>query len=406
MLSSLYVAAAMPPDVEVAIVDEEIEALDFDMDADLVGISFMTFNAPRAYEIADRFRAKGKTVVVGGYHPSLLPDEAQRHADCVCVGEAEGVVPQMIADFRRGALKPRYVSGPVSLAGLPVPDRSLIRTGRYAPVDAVQATRGCPNTCSFCSITSFFHHRFRTRPVDEVVAELGSLGRHLLFMDDNLTANRAYGLELFRRMAPLGKTWFSQCSIRIAYDDELLAAAAASGCRGLFIGLESLSQENLAGWTKKTNKASDYEWAIRRIHERGIGVIPGIVLGYDSDTTATFEETLEFLLRTNVDALQATILTPFPGTPLFAEMEGQGRITDRDWSHYDFRHVVFEPKRMSAAELQAGHDRVLSEFYSWRNSARRFVRETSYLPLGLIAKAAIPLNVGYRTRLTADGTMH
>jgi radical SAM superfamily enzyme YgiQ (UPF0313 family) len=207
-------------------------------------------------------------------------------------------------------------------------------------------------------------------------------------------------------MAPLGKTWFSQCSIRIAYDDELLAAAAASGCRGLFIGLESLSQENLAGWTKKTNKASDYEWAIRRIHERGIGVIPGIVLGYDSDTTATFEETLEFLLRTNVDALQATILTPFPGTPLFAEMEGQGRITDRDWSHYDFRHVVFEPKRMSAAELQAGHDRVLSEFYSWRNSARRFVRETSYLPLGLIAKAAIPLNVGYRTRLTADGTMH
>jgi radical SAM superfamily enzyme YgiQ (UPF0313 family) len=406
MLSSLYVAAALPPDVTPTIVDEEIEALDFEADADLVGISFMTFNAPRAYEIADRFRAAAKTVVVGGYHPSLLPDEAQRHADCVCIGEAEGTVARMIADFRRGALKPRYVSGPVSLAGLPIPDRSLIRAGRYAPVDAVQATRGCPNKCSFCSITSFFHHRFRVRPVDEVIAELRTLGKHLLFMDDNLTANRAYALALFERMAPLGKVWFSQCSIRIAYDDTLLDAAAASGCRGLFIGLESLSQDNLAGWKKKANRAADYEWAIRRIHERGIGVIPGIVLGYDGDTPATFDRTLEFLLRTNVDALQATILTPFPGTPLFDEMDGQGRITDRDWSHYDFRHVVFAPKEMSAAELQAGHDRVLTEFYSWKNSARRFVREMSYLPLGLIAKAAIPLNVGYRTRLTADGTMH
>jgi radical SAM superfamily enzyme YgiQ (UPF0313 family) len=312
----------------------------------------------------------------------------------------------MIADFRRGELEPRYVSAPVSLAGLPIPDRSLIRGTCYAPVDAVQATRGCPNTCSFCSITSFFHHRFRTRPVDEVIAELRPLRSHLLFMDDNLTANRGYALELFERMAPLGKTWFSQCSIRIAYDDRLLEAAAASGCRGLFIGLESLSQQNLASWRKKTNNASEYEWAIRRIHEHGIGVIPGIVLGYDGDTTATFDRTLDFLLRTNVDALQATILTPFPGTPLFDEMEGQGRITDRDWAHYDFRHVVFEPKRMSGRELQAGHDHVLTEFYSWKNSARRFVREMSYLPPGLMAKAAIPLNVGYRTRLTADGTMH
>jgi len=406
MLSSLYVAAALPSDVQVTIVDEEIEAIDFDAGADLIGISFMTFNAPRAYEIADRLRAAGKTVVVGGYHPSLLPDEAQRHADCVCVGEAEGTVPQMIADFRRGALKPRYTSGPVSLAGLPIPDRSLIRGARYAPVDAVQATRGCPNTCSFCSITSFFHHRFRTRPVDEVIAELRTLGSHLLFMDDNLTATRTYALQLFERMAPLGKTWFSQCSIRIAYDNRLLEAAAASGCRGLFIGLESLSQQNLASWGKKTNNSSEYEWAIRRIHEHGIGVIPGIVLGYDGDTTATFDQTLDFLLRTNVDALQATVLTPFPGTPLFDEMAGQGRIIDRDWAHYDFRHVVFEPKRISARELQAGHDYVLTEFYSWANSARRFLREMSYLPLGLIAKAAIPLNIGYRTRLTADGTMH
>lgn len=405
MLSSLYVAAALPPGVTAQIVDEEVDVLDFDTDADLVGISFMTFNAPRAYEIADRFRARGKTVVVGGYHPSLLPDEASRHADCVCVGEAEGTVPQMIEDFRNGRLKPRYVAGPVSLAGLPVPDRALIKKGQYAPVDTVQATRGCPHSCSFCSISAFFHQRFRTRPVDEVIDEIRPLSRYLLFMDDNITASKSYAEELFNRMIPLKKQWFSQCSIRIAYDDRLLQAAAASGCRGLFVGLESLAQDNLDGWNKKFNKAKDFEWAIKRLHDHGIGVIPGVVFGYDGDTPAIFDQTLDFLLRTNVDALQATILTPFPGTPLHQEMERQGRITDRDWSHYDFSHVVFEPLRMSAAQLRAGHDRVLTEFYSWKSAGRRFLRELSYLPVSLIAKAAIPLNLSYRVRLRAAGTM-
>lgn len=405
MLSSLYVAAALPPGVTAQIVDEEVDVLDFDTDADLIGISFMTFNAPRAYEIADRFRAQGKKVVVGGYHPSLLPDEAALHADSVCVGEAEGAVPRMIDDFRRGALKPRYVAGPVSLEGLPVPDRALIQKGQYAPVDTVQATRGCPNNCSFCSISSFFHQRFRTRPVDEVIDELRPLSRYLLFMDDNITASRSYAEELFNRMIPLRKQWFSQASIRIAYDDRLLKAAAASGCRGLFIGLESLSQDNLRDWNKKINKARDFEWAIKRLHDHGIGVVPGVVFGYDGDTPAIFDETLDFLLRTNADALQATILTPFPGTPLHEEMESQGRIADRDWSHYDFSHVVFEPLHMSAAQLRAGHDRVLTQFYSWKNAGRRFLREMSYLPLSLIAKAAIPLNISYRVRLATAGTM-
>lgn len=406
MLSSLYVAAALPPGVSARIVDEEVDVIDFESDADLIGISFMTFNAPRAYEIADRFRARGKKVVAGGYHPSLLPDEAAQHADSVCVGEAEGTVPQMIEDFRNGRLKPRYVSGPVSLKGLPVPDRALIRNGQYAPVDTVQATRGCPNRCSFCSISSFFHRSFRARPVDEVIEEIRPLSRHLLFMDDNITASRSYAEELFNRMIPLGKQWFSQASIRIAYDERLLSAAAASGCRGLFIGLESLAQENLRDWNKRINRARDFEWAIRRLHEHGIGVVPGVVFGYDNDTPAIFDQTLDFLLRTNADALQATILTPFPGTPLYDEMQEQGRILDHDWSHYDFSHVVFDPLRMSPAQLHAGHDRVLARFYSWKNAGRRFLREMSYLPLSLIAKAAIPLNLSYRVRLAAAGTLH
>ncbi len=405
MLSSLYVAASLPEDVTPQIIDEETDLIDFDIDADLVGISFMTYNAPRAYEIADTFRSKGKKVIVGGYHPSLLPHEAAHHADAVCIGEAESTVPAMIEDFRRGGLKKFYKGELFPLDRLPIPDRSLLQKDSYAPVDAVQATRGCPYSCSFCSIASFFDRRFRARPVDDVIDEIRTLQKYLLFMDDNITADRNYAEELFRRMAPLRKRWFSQASIKIAYDTPLLKAAAESGCKGLFIGLESISQDNLREWNKRINAAKDYEWAIRRLHDNGISVIAGIVFGYDWDTRDVFNETLEFLYRINADALQATILTPFPGTPLYDEMKTQGRITDRDWAHYNFRHVVFDPLHMSPDQLRAGHDRVLTDFYSRRSIARRLVRGCSYLSPEVVLKATLPLNLSYRARLRTDGTI-
>jgi radical SAM superfamily enzyme YgiQ (UPF0313 family) len=405
MLSSLYVAAAVPQPFQTVVVDEEVESFDFDSVADLFGISFMTYNAPRAYEIADELRRRGKTVIVGGYHPTLLPEEAAAHADAVCIGEAETNVPRMIADFCAGTLQKFYRGGLADLRTLQIPDRRLIQGGLYAPVTAVQATRGCPNECRFCSISSFFGHRFRARPVENVVAEIGPLGTHLLFMDDNLTADQDYAKELFSRMIPLNKRWYSQCSVSIAYNDELLTLAAKSGCRGLFLGLESLSEENLSGWSKGSNKARDYEGIIRKIHAAGIGIIAGIVFGYDWDTTRVFPETLDFLLRNNVDALQATILTPFPGTPLYAEMNAQGRLTDHNWAHYDFRHVVFNPAHMSPHDLRRGHDWVLGRFYSGRSVAQRIVREFRYLQPGTILKVTVPLNVAYRSRLTMDGTI-
>jgi radical SAM superfamily enzyme YgiQ (UPF0313 family) len=405
MLSSLYVAASIPPPFQTVIVDEEVESFDFDMEADLFGISFMTYNAPRAYEIADELRSRGKTVIVGGYHPTLLPEESAAHADAVCIGEAETSVPRMIADFRAGALQGFYHGGLADLRTLQNPDRRLIQRGLYAPVTAVQATRGCPNACRFCSISSFFDHRFRTRPVESVVAEIKLLGTHILFMDDNLTANPDYAEELFARMIPLNKRWYSQCSVSIAYNDKLLEVAARSGCRGLFLGLESLSEKNLNGWSKGANNARDYEWVIRKIHAAGIGTIAGIVFGYDWDTTKVFPETLDFLLRNNVDALQATILTPFPGTPLHEEMKVQRRLTDNNWAHYDFRHVVFDPAHMSPGDLRRGHDWVLSRFYSRGAVARRIAREFGYLQLGTILTATVPLNMAYRSRLTTDGTI-
>jgi radical SAM superfamily enzyme YgiQ (UPF0313 family) len=405
MLSSLYVAASLPSDVVPQILDEDVDSLNFNTDADLIGISFMTFNAPRAYEIADKFRSKGKKVIVGGYHPSLLPQEAARHADAVCIGEAEAVVPNIIDDFRHGTLKQFYKSEPFPLDGLPIPNRSLIQTGSYAPVDAVQATRGCPHSCTFCSIASFSGRRFRKRPIDEVISELRTLHKYLLFMDDNITADRNHAEELFRRMVPLRKRWFSQASIKIAYDTPLLKAAAESGCSGLFIGFESLAQENLRQWNKRINAAKDYEWAIRRLHDYGIGIIAGIVFGYDWDEPGVFDQTLDFLYRINADALQATILTPFPGTPLYDEMNHAGRITDRDWTHYNFRHVVFDPLHMSPDQLRAGHDRVLTAFYSPKSVTRRLLREFSYLSPVVITKATLPLNLSYRARLRTDGTI-
>jgi radical SAM superfamily enzyme YgiQ (UPF0313 family) len=403
MLSSLSVASSMPSYVDTRIIDEDVEPVDFDADADLIGVSFMTFNAPRAYEIAGKFRReKGKPVIFGGYHPTFMPEEAIEHADSVCMGEAESNLPAMIADFLAGGLKPFYKNGPADLRGLRVPDRRLVKKSAYIIPDALQATRGCPNRCRFCSITAFFGGRFRARPVEEVIEELRSLGRYALFMDDNIIADREYAKELFRRMIPLRKRWFSQCSVRIAYDDELLRLASLSGCRGMFVGLESLSQENLRGCNKDFNRAGDYLWAIGKLHASGISVYTGIVFGMDSDTPDVFTKTLDFLHRAKADALQATVLTPFPGTPLFDEMNRQGRILDRDWGRYDFSHVVFEPKHMSPAMLKRGHDLVLREFYSKKAVFRRLRGSFAYLSPRTALHCVLPLNLGYRSRLKTD----
>jgi radical SAM superfamily enzyme YgiQ (UPF0313 family) len=394
----------MPAGVRTRILDEDVEPIDFGGEADLVGISLMTYNAPRAYEIADEFRRRGRPVVLGGYHPTFLPDEAARHADAVCVGEAEGTVPRMMADFLGGRLQARYESAPVDLRGLPIPDRRLIRSSAYITPDAVQATRGCPHGCTFCSVSTFARRRFRTRPVEEVVEELRQLGRWLVFMDDNLVVDREYARELFARMEPLGKRWCSQCGVDIADDPRLVTLAARSGCIGLFVGLESLSDDNLAAWGKTTSRHRDYARAVSLLHAAGIGVYSGFVFGMDGDRPDVFARTLEFLDDARLDALQATILTPFPGTPLFAEMDRQGRITSRDWSLYDFGHVVFEPRSMSRETLRAGHAWVQSRFYSRASTWRRIARAFGYLSPAVVLHAMAPLNIGYRARHRAYGT--
>jgi radical SAM superfamily enzyme YgiQ (UPF0313 family) len=406
MLPSLYVAASMPSFVETRIVDEELEPIDFETEADLIGISFMTYNAPRAYEIAAEFRLRrGKPVIFGGYHPTLMPEEASQHADSVCIGDAEMSMALIADDFLKGRLRPIYSHGCFELKGLPVPDRKLLKRGSYAPVDVVQATRGCPHRCSFCSVAAFHHYGFRKRPVAEVIEEIKGLGKYILFMDDNLIGDREYAEELFSRLIPLRRSWFSQCDIGMALDARLLGLASRSGCKGLFIGFESLSPRALRGWKKHRNAETDYSTAVKDLHGSGIAVFAGFVFGADTDTPDVFGATLQFLLESNIDALQATRLTPFPGTRLYRELDQQGRIFDKDWSHYDFNHVVFEPLHMSRETLDRGVAFVLRQFHSRSAIGRRVLRGLSYLEAMTVFGGVLPINSGFRRRLAVDGNM-
>lgn len=385
VLPLTVVAALTPPEHPVRIVDENVEPLDFDEECDVVGITFMTALAPRAYEIAERFRRRGKRVVGGGYHATLCPEDAAAHFDALVVGDAEGSWERLLADIQRGALQKVYrqadgggtsrCAGP-GLLHTPPPRRELLApTARhYATINAVQAGRGCRHACRYCSVTVFHRQTYRRRPVADLIAELQTLPRDFIFVDDNIIAEREYALELFRAMAPLGKRWVSQCPVLIAEDPELLGWARAAGCCGLFIGIETASETNLAAMNKQFNHTASYARRLRKIRRAGIGIIAGMIVGMDGDGTKVFRETLRFLRETQVDAVQLNILTPLPGTPLYAEMEQAGRVTDRDWSHYDYRHVVFHPARMTATELQAGADWVYGQFYRLDRILGRFAR--------------------------------
>ncbi|HVM62469.1 MAG TPA: radical SAM protein [Verrucomicrobiae bacterium] len=392
------VAALTPRECPVRIVDENVEALDFDADADVVGVTFMTALAPRAYEIAREFRARGKIVVAGGYHATLYTPEVVQHFDAVVVGDAEGAWPQLLQDIEAHRLQKLYCHMDHSAElRTPVPRRDLLAAHArdYVTLHAVQTGRGCPHGCRYCSITTFHQRKYRQRPLADVLAELRDVPRHFMFVDDNIISDRRYAAELFRAMAPPRKRWVSQCSIEIADDPELLRLAHRAGCRGLFIGIESTNAQNLAAVGKAFNDSAHYQQKLARIRRAGIGVIAGIIVGMDKDDVSVFEQTLKFLDRARIDSLQLNILTPLPGTPLFADMDTAGRVTDRDWSHYDFRHVVFRPARMTAQELQDGADWLYAQFYRLDRILLRFLRAVfaiGWLP----AVLSLKLNLTYR----------
>lgn len=390
-------AALTPSNHTVEICDENVQPLDFDSDADIIGVTFMTALAPRAFEIAQEFRNRGKVVIAGGYHPTLCPSETLLHFNIVVTGEAEGVWATVLSDIENQCYKPLYQGGRADPKAIPIPLRELMKdhSSAYATINAVQAGRGCAHGCQYCSIAAFHQSAYRHREIDSIINELLPLPKHFMFVDDNIIADPQFAKALFARMIPLKKRWISQCSLKIADDEELLDLAKRAGCFGLFVGVETLSQENLESVNKGFNQARDCMRRIRRIRDRGIGVQAGIIVGMDADDPGVFRRTLDFLEEAGVDAIQLNIMTPLPGTPLYERMEKSGRILDADWSHYDFRHVVIQPKRMSQQQLQNGANWLYDEYYKPWRIARRAWR--SMLKLGpLAAMVLCKVNMTYR----------
>jgi len=372
-LTLTTLAALTPDDIDVKITDENVEPINFEEEVDLVGITGMVLHAPRAYQIAQRFRQRGIPVVMGGPHASSCPFETKKHVDAVVIGEAENIWKGLIEDFKNGCLKPFYKAGTFcSMKGFPPPRLDLLRQEAYMTVNCVQTTRGCPYQCDFCHVTHFFGKTYRCRPVEEVIKEVKRLeGDFVVFIDDNIAGNRIYAKELFTRLKPLGKKWASQASMTLARDPELLKLAAESGCVSLFLGIESLSPENLKDVNKGFNQVPLYEEAIRALHDHDIMVLAGLIFGLDHDDEGVFEKTLRFCERNKIELPSFFVLTPLPGTPVFQKMESQGRLLHRDWSKYNGATVVFKPKLMTEETLQLGFDWVCKEAYSWKSIFKR-----------------------------------
>jgi len=394
-LSLPTVAGLTPPDWEVTIHDSRASPVDSSQDVDLVGITAFTAEIPSAYEIADAFRRRGVSVILGGIHVSALPDEGLQHADAVVIGEAENVWAQALEDFAQGRLQRTYRSpGFCDLQHMVWPRRDLLDRRMYQNgFRTIEATRGCPFDCDYCAVTGVFGRRYRTRPVADVIAEINAFDRgDIFFVDDNICGRPAYAKELFRALIPLKRAWGGQTSITFARDAELLDLYARSGGRYAFIGFESLSEGNLRNINKQWNHPDAYGEAIRRIHDAGINILGSFIFGLDGDDPSVFDRTFEFVMKHRIDAVQYHILTPFPGTRLYDAMEAQGRIIERDWSRYHTSEVVFRPRQMTPRQLQDGYFRVFRRTYSVSNIARRvFARRRGMLN-------RLVMNISYRKK--------
>jgi radical SAM superfamily enzyme YgiQ (UPF0313 family) len=372
----MTLAALTPAKYEVSILDEHVDSIDFDEKVDLVGITAMTNQATRAYEIATEYRRRGVKTVLGGMHASSLPEEALQYADSIVVGEAEYTWPQLLDDFGAGRMKDRYTCSTLhDLKNMVLARRDLLLPKHYFTFNVMQTSRGCPHQCSFCSVSTFSGRKYRYRPTEEVVEEVKYLkslgnGRFMLFLDDNIIGNFPRAKELFEALIPLKIYWASQATISVAKDRELLDLAARSGCKALYVGLESVSSHTLEDMGKKLNNPQEYAAFIDAIHDYRIAIIGSFVVGTDTDDITTFKKTSDFINNTKLDSAYFHVLTPLPGTRLYDQFKSENRLLGLGWDEI-WGQVSFRPKNMSGEELRDGIRKLDKSVYSVRSILRR-----------------------------------
>lgn len=376
-LSMAILAGRTPKDIEVAFYDDKVEVIPEDDLPDLVAITVETFTARRAYEIAASYRARQVPVVMGGYHPTFLPEEALQHADAVVIGDAEGSWERLIADFRAGSLKKTYDGGNTRPLDDFTLDRSIFRGKRYAPVTPVQYGRGCRFACDFCSIRAFYEDNLRTRSAQSVTDEIRELGtKKLIFLvDDNLFNSRPLLDALLEAVRPLGARWSCQISIDVARDERLLDRIAEAGCVFALVGFESLSEANLKQMRKPWNRvAGDYLSVVKKFHQRGMAVYGTFVFGYDADTADTIQSSLDFAMEARLEVANFNPLTPTPGSPLYARLKAEKRLISPQWwldPNYRYGDPIFVPKSMPADEFAQKCFDAKRAFYSWKSIGYR-----------------------------------
>lgn len=353
---------------EVTLQDEHVETLHLSDEPDLVVIQVYITSAYRAYALADHYRSKGAYVCLGGLHVTSLPDEAIQHADSIFLGPGEDTWPAFLADFKQGCPEKIYRSQVRTLLGMPRPRRDLIKRSLYLVPNSLVVSRGCPHSCDFCYKEAFFRggKSFYTLAVDFALAEIECLpGRHLYFLDDHLFGNPRFARALFDGMRGMGRLWQAAGTVQSVLQPGLLEKAAESGLRSLFVGFETLSPANLEAQHKRQNLHRDYAAAVRRLHDLGIMVNASFVFGMDEDDPDVFSRTVAWAVSQGIETATFHILTPYPDTALHTRLAAEGRITSHNWDLYDTRHVVFQPRRISAAQLEAGYWDAYRQFYHW-----------------------------------------
>jgi radical SAM superfamily enzyme YgiQ (UPF0313 family) len=368
------IAALTPPEHDVQMIEEEFEPLNTNESWDVVGITAMTATALRAYELASIFRRNGAKVILGGIHPSVMPDEAAQFADAVVVGEAEGVWQQILKDVQLNQLRKRYDNPHPDITESPLPLRPKNRSflGLRSWVTPIMASRGCPHDCEFCCVHRVYGRRQRHIPIKHIIEDVRRSGaRRVMFLDDNIGGVRSYALDLFSALEPLKVRWYAQASTRFILDDGLFDHALRSGLNALFVGVESVEPESRKTMRKSPPSIELCEKAIRRCRDAGVSFHASLIFGRDEDSPHVFDRTLEFLTRNSVPSISPCILTPYPGTPVFDRLTREGRILHHNWSYYDHTNVCFQPKTMNPEELAEKYLDFRDKFFSYSSILRR-----------------------------------